>query len=623
MSHGSRVVGLSRYQPGVPTLLTSFSPIIDDVDPDAPPLSSDEESSAESKRGEITNTLRGKQREQRSTSASRDNGSPPGTDITTSSSTKPTTRQQKRLRNEVEDDQIEDEGFSTVQPAPKRTATERKMGQQQLGIQHQSSIFMPRANTSKRFSRKNNLRIPRDTKKPEPQTPKALKIPPAAGENGKADAPRLNFRIPDAIPGSSPTNVSSVTKLPTTNSGRPRVRPARSKLDKEKRKAEEEAKQRQPTILRIPEDFSSSFDLDKEEGMALEEADITLPILPSSPLKNLDFTLESHRKLVCPMCDEEVDESFMEELKARRTRLTLHQEQQFCQSHRKKSAKKEWADRGYPDIDWTVLDRRIKKHYDFLRTILNGGKSHYANVFSDRIKSGQNKTLLKSEANLTPGYYGMRGLRIMSENLVNNFSSELRNRAVQDRLVSKRGYMVYVQSVLVPELAVRLIMEDRIQQANQQVTEEEARNIMKDSVWVGELLNEEDADHVLYEDEEDDETQDDEMGLRDEDEAHLRYEYESKLKHEGDDKLKREDQGSAKQEDEDVKSNGNVVIHIKDEDKVKTEGQDDAKQKDENVKSNGNGISHVKDEEDDDKHSKTSSLSSLPDSDSDSDLSEL
>ncbi|KAK3947790.1 RTC4-like domain-containing protein [Pseudoneurospora amorphoporcata] len=238
-------------------------------------------------------------------------------------------------------------------------------------------------------------------------------------------------------------------------------------------------------------DMSSGYDLEDDEiSERAVAADTTIPGSPDSPLSSLDSTFESSRVVLCPMCDEEVDKSFFEGFKAKNPRMTLHQEQQFCHSHKRDSANKEWLDKGYPDIDWTVMDKRIKKHYNTLRSI----------------KSGQNKTLLKSDGNLTPGYYGMRGLRIMLEHLVNKFSSELWKRAVQDRLVSKRGYMVYVQSVLVPELAVRLIMEDMNQEGIEKVTEEEARTIMKDSIWVGELLNEEDADHVLYEDEEDEES---------------------------------------------------------------------------------------------------------------------
>ena len=151
-------------------------------------------------------------------------------------------------------------------------------------------------------------------------------------------------------------------------------------------------------------------------------------------------------------------------------------------------------DRGFPDIKWNRLEGRIQRQYGFLRGILEGGKSFYGEMFSQTVKSGRNKELLKAESSLIPGYYGIRGLRAMSENIVGEFSSMLRKRAVLDRLVSARGHIAYVQCVLVPELAVRLIMEDM------NISAEGARLIMKDSIWVGELLNEEVADVIVDDD---------------------------------------------------------------------------------------------------------------------------
>lgn len=198
---------------------------------------------------------------------------------------------------------------------------------------------------------------------------------------------------------------------------------------------------------------------------------------------------------VCPMCNEDVDPDLLENFKRKHPRMTIDQEQRFCQLHKRNSAKTAWDKNGYPDIRWSALDARIAKRYDFLRNILEGGKSYYGDVFSKKVRDGQYKTLLKSEENLTPGYYGIRGLRAMSENIVAEFSTLLRKRAVKDRLVSARGHTAYVQSVLVPELTVQLIMEDM------DVDEEEARSIMKESVWVGELLNEEVADVIMSDDE--------------------------------------------------------------------------------------------------------------------------
>ncbi|KAH7634752.1 RTC4-like domain-containing protein [Sordaria sp. MPI-SDFR-AT-0083] len=415
-------------------------------------------------------------------------------------------------------------------------------------------------------------RTPTSSTKPSAQ----FKIPPKA-EIPERPSPKL--RLPKSF-GAPSGDQASPTKKP-----------------KEKGKIRRAKPPRKPS--RETGDMSSAYDLEDDETLELGAADTTMLGSTDSPLSSLDSsTFETSRVIRCPICDEELDEFSKDELKARRTRMTLHQEQQFCQSHKKRSAKKEWEDRGYPDIDWTVMDKRIRKQNDFIRFILNGGKSYYANVFSDRIKSGQNKTLMKSDANLTPGYYGMRGLRVMSEHIVNKFSAELRKRAVQDRLVSARGYMVYVQSVLVPELAVRLIMEDK-EKTDEKLTAEQARTIMKDSIWIGELLNEEDADHVLYEDEEEDEIQAEEMGLGDEDETHL--EDESKVKHEDQDSIKH---GS--HEEEKIMPNDHDVIDISDNDKVKSDDQNGANQDGNDIKSNGNGTGYIMYEDDDD-----SSLSSV------------
>jgi hypothetical protein len=87
--------------------------------------------------------------------------------------------------------------------------------------------------------------------------------------------------------------------------------------------------------------------------------------------------------------------------------------------------------------------------------------------------------------------------------LVTEFGPLLLKRSREDRLVSARGSTMYLQSVVVPELAVQLIMEDM------GVGEEEARRILTESTEVGELLNDEIPDVVLSSDDEDDEAESD------------------------------------------------------------------------------------------------------------------
>ncbi|KAK4220292.1 RTC4-like domain-containing protein [Rhypophila decipiens] len=250
----------------------------------------------------------------------------------------------------------------------------------------------------------------------------------------------------------------------------------------------------------IPDVYSSSFNLKEEDDDKFETTGMSaIDRLSESP-----SPLPISSKALCSMCDQEVDEKVREKFDAKHpgSRFNLRREQQFCQFHKRNSARKTWKAKGYPDINWNKLDKRIADRHKFLQAILEGGQSYYGDIFKNSVKSGQNRTLLKSETNMTPGYYGIRGLRVMTDNLTYKFSGLLRERAVQDRLISARGHTAYLQTVLVPELAVQLIKEDM------SVTEEKARTIMEESTTVGELLNEEVKDVVLESEDEKDKTDD-------------------------------------------------------------------------------------------------------------------
>ncbi|KAK1963711.1 hypothetical protein LY78DRAFT_739589 [Colletotrichum sublineola] len=191
----------------------------------------------------------------------------------------------------------------------------------------------------------------------------------------------------------------------------------------------------------------------------------------------------------CPMCSEIVDKALLEGFSGG-ARLHIRRQIQFCRLHKKKSAENAWDARGYPKIDWGILGSRLAAHHDFVLDIINGGSSHYASLLVDKVKEGKDRTLLKAEDSLTPGYYGPRGLHALSESIVGTFSSILRERAVEDRIISSRGYSSYVEAVLVPELAVQLICEDM------KVKADEARTILEDSKWIGDLLHEDVGDTV-------------------------------------------------------------------------------------------------------------------------------
>ena len=59
----------------------------------------------------------------------------------------------------------------------------------------------------------------------------------------------------------------------------------------------------------------------------------------------------------------------------------------------------------------------------------------------------------------------------------------MRRLAASDEIVKKAGVAGYAQSVLVPELAVRLVKEDM------GVDDEGARQILRDSLDIGQRLN--------------------------------------------------------------------------------------------------------------------------------------
>ena len=70
------------------------------------------------------------------------------------------------------------------------------------------------------------------------------------------------------------------------------------------------------------------------------------------------------------------------------------------------------------------------------------------------------------------------------------FAGKIRRLAASDKLISSGGVSRYVQAVLVPELAVLLIKDDI------KVDEEKAREVLRDSVDIGNLLNEEEDEMI-------------------------------------------------------------------------------------------------------------------------------
>ncbi|KAI0160276.1 RTC4-like domain-containing protein [Xylariaceae sp. FL1272] len=192
----------------------------------------------------------------------------------------------------------------------------------------------------------------------------------------------------------------------------------------------------------------------------------------------------------CPMCNDVVDPELFKK-HCPKGKMNISKQTAFCRLHRRLSASRTETDKGYPNIDWNAIEDRCLAQVEILKDILEKKRaSHYRGVFKEKVESGKNRTLLTSQDNLTPGYYGPRGLRVMTEFIMRTLTSVIRKQAVEDRLLSARSYTGYVQAVLVPELTVRLIMEDL------STTEDKARDILEESAEIGELLHEEKRDVV-------------------------------------------------------------------------------------------------------------------------------
>ncbi|KAK0126269.1 hypothetical protein ONS95_007881 [Cadophora gregata] len=208
----------------------------------------------------------------------------------------------------------------------------------------------------------------------------------------------------------------------------------------------------------------------------------------SQSMEDYDFSTMTQQAR-CPMCGATVDP---EDIRAysKNGVMNIRTQEKFCREHKTRTAQDDWEIKSYPTIDWDSLDSRISKHHAFIKKLINGQHSYYRELMDDTVLGGKDRNLMKMTSNLTPGYYGARGLRIFSENIMRKFTPLLKERLPHDPVMSARGFTAYVQSVLVPEVVVRLIMEDM------DVDVEKGREILADSVNVGELLSEEIKDVV-------------------------------------------------------------------------------------------------------------------------------
>ncbi|RGP75014.1 hypothetical protein FLONG3_5882 [Fusarium longipes] len=242
-------------------------------------------------------------------------------------------------------------------------------------------------------------------------------------------------------------------------------------------------KERSPTPEYKPAMFVNPVDIDSDfvlEGGNVDS--VSSPILSDldqlSDTGSIEILPEDEQSLEeivtkCPWCGDTVSEQALQDY-SKGKRLNVRMQTRFCAKHKKETAMDTWRERGYPHIDWSRLEKRLEDHQEYLANIVDGKKSYYRDMLAEKIQTGQARSL-KKEGDLNPGYYGPRGCKVMCDYLVEEFGELLKEKATKDRVIAGRGSAAFIQSVLVAELAVQLIIEDM------DVSAGKAREIMEES----------------------------------------------------------------------------------------------------------------------------------------------
>ncbi|RAH83576.1 hypothetical protein BO86DRAFT_408528 [Aspergillus japonicus CBS 114.51] len=206
------------------------------------------------------------------------------------------------------------------------------------------------------------------------------------------------------------------------------------------------------------------------------------------PSLESDDEMYTSEPALCPWCKEPVPQELLERFQAQ-PQQRMREQRRFCESHKSTAGEREWQEKGYPTIDWDLFEDRIKPHLEGLDRVLEpGSSSFYRNILDTKLKAGEAKNFkldLRSDGleDISCGYYGTRGSSIMLECIMARYARKLRRLGPQDQIINTAGVAGYAQAVLVPELAMRLVKEDM------KVGDERARQILRDSMELGETVN--------------------------------------------------------------------------------------------------------------------------------------
>ncbi|KAK9451269.1 RTC4-like domain-containing protein [Limtongia smithiae] len=234
----------------------------------------------------------------------------------------------------------------------------------------------------------------------------------------------------------------------------------------------------------------TNYALSSPTASQIQEIDKIERLAAQEESRKLLLQLESLRTLTkCPLCGEPLSDDMREKFSG--LKHSLRRSYAICKYHQRVSVMRDAAGKNYPTyIDEHDLQSRAERVSEILPAIINGTHPSAfltaAEALTTSSHTGRRLDALQQleggQHTLLPGYYGVRGSSILLRVALAQSESLIRRAAKTQKWISKLSITGYAMSVLVPEMAVLLIMED------QHVDAEAAEKIRQDSVDFGRLV---------------------------------------------------------------------------------------------------------------------------------------
>ncbi|KAG0035609.1 hypothetical protein BGZ81_005587 [Podila clonocystis] len=177
-------------------------------------------------------------------------------------------------------------------------------------------------------------------------------------------------------------------------------------------------------------------------------------------------------------------------------KVSLVDQFEFCRIHMAEMTfVPEGLRKNYPvSINFDELDARVEQMKGELQDIIEDNvQSRYLERVKKTYKSlgtmgaRQPAVMLATVQDTQPGYYGSKGAERLFEILVRMF---IESNILTYKLAHPQRPSEYVQQVLIPEAGLRLIAEDQKKFGQHDITLEDARIIMAESVEFGAYMHE-------------------------------------------------------------------------------------------------------------------------------------